>query len=118
MAPDQCRIILRYTYHDRIHNVFRDCETEFEHIPNFTNYLRWEPERAMAIGYGKVDEERLKNSRSSNVRVSIWYRTGDQAKEVHFQNAAGLAAFLDENPELAKDLQYKKKNSNGPEGPL
>jgi hypothetical protein len=60
----------------------------------------------MAIGYGSVDEEKSKNSRLSNVKLSIEF----DDKEVSFKNAHEFGQYLKTHSEVAACLQYSSKN--------
>lgn len=98
------QIILRYTYRNHLDDL-REYAVSFVTIHNFANYLRWNPDKAMMIKYGPVDEEQIKNSRTSNLRMFIQY----DGKEVEFKDAHHFAKFLKENPDVAKQFQFTPK---------
>lgn len=100
-----CKIILRFTYRNHLDDL-TDSKDEFVSIHDFRNYLRWMPERAMAIGYTPAVEETLKKSRSSNVRLSIL----NQGDETVFGNVQEFVRFLNEHPPIAKMVQYQTKS--------
>lgn len=81
---------------------------EFLSIQDFKNYLRWVPERAMAIGYIPVDDNKLRNSRSSTVRLGIINR----GKETLLANAGELGIFLQNDADAAKALGYLPKTKS------
>lgn len=88
-----CKIVLRFTYRNHL-NELSEHACEFLSIEDFKNYLRWVPERAMLIGYGKINEDVIKISRSSNVRLSIVFRDQVKEEEITFNNAASFGQFL------------------------
>jgi hypothetical protein len=101
------RINLTFFYRNHLDEV-NDYTLEFASIPDFKNYLRWEPEKAMLIGYGKVDEDRVRASRTSNVVVAVatdglWFG---------FYTARGFADFLGWNHSEARKLQWTKRKKN------
>lgn len=102
----KCKIVLRYTYRNYVDEL-KDYQEEFITIPTFSNYLRWEPLRAMAIGYGEVNQDDLKKSRSTNVRLSLRFENGE---EVFFNNATEFVDYLTKHPDLAKRLQFSPKS--------
>jgi hypothetical protein len=67
------------------------------------------------IGYIPTDPEKLRNARSSNVRLSIFYQNGTGQNEIFFDNAHELIRFLHEHPAIAKLVQYDptKKQTSG-----
>jgi hypothetical protein len=97
------KIVLRFKFRNHLDQV-SDNEVDFPSIHHFRNYLRWEPERAMMIGYGKRDEQRISASRSSDVRLLLI--VGD--KEIAFASATEFVKYLDTHPEVAASLQYSK----------
>ena len=107
MVKDEqrCKIVLRFTYRNHLNNL-TECKEEFVSIHDFRNYLRWMPERAMAIGYIASVEETMKSTRSSNVRLSILNR---EKEERCFVNVHEFVRFLDEHPPIAKLVQYQTK---------
>jgi hypothetical protein len=57
----------------------------------------------MHIDYGKVDEEIVRNSRTSNVKILSDY----QGSTLTFETAVQFGDFLNHTPEIARILQYK-----------
>jgi hypothetical protein len=98
---NQALIKLSFCYRNHLDEV-REYSLQFTSIPDFTNYLRWEPEKAMLIKYGKVDEERIKNSRTSGVKLSVL----SEGSQFVFDDAFKFAEFLRSSPMIARDLQY------------
>jgi hypothetical protein len=54
----------------------------------------------MLIGYGKVDEDTIINSRTSNVKISIDH----QGRTSTFETATQFGDFLNHTPEIAEYL--------------
>lgn len=95
-------IKLSFSYRNHLSQV-NDYTLEFSSIPDFKNYLRWEPDKAMLIGYGNVDHERIKKSRTSNTIISISHR----GHNFNFDTAKQFGDFLNQTPEIARLLQYR-----------
>jgi hypothetical protein len=100
--PNQALIKLSFCYRNHLDDV-KEYSVQFMCIPDFTNYLRWEPEKAMLIGYGKVNEETVRNSRTSNVKISIDHH----GRTSTFDTAKQFGDFLKKSPEIAGLLQLK-----------
>lgn len=101
----KANIVVRYTQRNHLDEV-RECKDEIGSMSEFSNFLRWAPDKAMMLGYTKPDEEVLSKSRNSNLRLSIRYGTMAMENEVHFKDVYELNKFLIENKEIAKALQY------------
>jgi hypothetical protein len=99
---EKYKIILTFTYRNHLDQVTHHA-VRFFSIPDLKNYLRWEPEKAMHIGYGEVDEERLSKSKTANVSLAISY--GRELLRV--TTAKELAAFLGMHRQAANALQFK-----------
>jgi len=99
---DKSRITLSFSYRNHLDET-TDHAVHFMSIPDFVNYLRWEPEKAMLIGYGPVNEERVRNSRTQNTKISIAWRD----ELFKFETATQLGSFLDNTPLIARELQHK-----------
>ena len=105
------KITLRYKYipaigHDltpRI--VFED----FVNIHELANYLRWEPERAVQIGYGKLPHNHIYSGRSSDVTLMLWFKDAHSELHAEFANVGAFARFLDSNNVIADCLNYTPK---------
>ena len=98
-----CKIILRFTYRNQL-NELHDYHDEFESVHDFRKYFQCEPLRAMAIDYIPAEENKLKDSRSSNVRLSI--KVDNQ--EIPFSNAHDFEYYLKKNAEVASVLQFQQ----------
>jgi hypothetical protein len=98
----ECKILLRYTYRNH-RNDLTNNEEEFISMHNFDNYLRWQPERAMAIGQLNADDETIKNCRSQNVKLSL----SVNGQEITFGNYEQFIKYLTDHPRIAKRLQYR-----------
>lgn len=96
-------IIIRFRYRNHL-NQETEHKAEFLSIHDLTNYFRWEPDKAMQLGYGPVDHERIAKSLTSHVRL---YVVDSSGKEVPFQDVNGLAHYLQQHPDVAKSVQYK-----------
>lgn len=79
-------------------------EDEIGSMSEFSNFLRWAPDKAMMLGYKKPDAEVLSKSINSNVRLSM-----QMENEVHFKDVYELNTFLKYNADVAKALQYVPK---------
>jgi hypothetical protein len=107
------KITLRYKYipaigHDltpRI--VFED----FVNIHELANYLRWEPERAVQIGYGKLPHNHIHSGRSSEVTLMLWFKDAHSELRAEFANVSAFARFLDSNDVIADCLNYTPKKN-------
>jgi hypothetical protein len=95
------RIHLSFSYRNHL-NEINDYSVEFASVPDFKNYLRWEPVKGMLIGYGPVNQELLENARVSNVKLSISH----DSAIVNFDNAHQLADYLKRHREIAKALSF------------
>lgn len=93
-------IELSFTYRNHL-NQISECSLSFNSIHDFKNYLRWEPDKAMLIGYGKVDPDRVKITRTSDLTVGIV----DNGLWFGFKTARGFADFLNWNHAVATKLQ-------------
>jgi hypothetical protein len=109
--PYQWKITLRYTYIPAIGNdltpriVFED----FVNILELANYLRWEPERAMQIGYGKLPSNHIPSGRSTDVTLLLWFKAHQYELHAEFANVHSFARFLDCNSVIAECVNYKPK---------
>jgi hypothetical protein len=94
-------IELTFNYRNHLDEVSRGRHV-FNSIPEFKQYLRWEPVKAMLIGYGPIKEELLIDARVSDVKLAILH---DGAR-VEFENAHKFADYLKRHKEVAKALQF------------
>lgn len=102
-------IVIRFTFRNHLEEE-REYREDIGSIPEFKNFLRWAPDKAMMIGYKRPDEEVLSRSQNSNVRLSIRYGlTTAMENEVHFKDVYELNLFLRQNAEIAKALRYVQK---------
>lgn len=101
-------IVVHYTQRNHLDQV-RECEEEYSSFSDFTNFLRWAPDKAMMLGYTAPNEEVLRKSQNSNVRISIRYGlTREMDREEHFKDVPDLIEFLGVNGEIARALGYVK----------
>lgn len=99
-------IVIRYTNRNHLDQV-RECEEDYSSFSDFTNFLRWAPDKAMMLGYTAPNEEVLRKSRNSNVRISIKYGlTREMDREEHFKDVRDMIEFLGVNGEIAKALGF------------
>ncbi len=80
MVIKPCKIIVRYTYRNHL-DAKRDYTEEFVSFPDFGNYWRWQPERAKVI-----KGEKVKNARTTNARLSLFFQDDEHSDEIPFGN--------------------------------
>jgi hypothetical protein len=97
----EVRILVSFLYRNHLDEV-RRFEIPFTSIHDLRNYLRWEPEKAMLWGYGNVDEDAIRKSRTSDVTVSI----EANGQTYTFVNATQFAEFLKKEKTIAIRLQF------------
>jgi hypothetical protein len=95
------RIHLFFSYRNHLNEV-NDYSTEFASVPDFKNYLRWEPVKAMLIGYGPISQECLDKARVSKVKLAISH----DGAMVQFDNAHQFADYLKRHKEIARALSF------------
>lgn len=99
-------IVVRFTQRNHLDEE-RDYEKVIGSMSDLDNFFRWEPDKAMMLGHTARDEDVLKSSMNSNLRLSIRYGlTVDMDKEEPFTDVHDMYAFLDANNYIAKALQY------------
>lgn len=109
--PYEWKITLRYKYIPTIGNdvtpriVFED----FVNILELANYLRWEPERAVQIRYGKLPHNHIPSGRSTDVTLMLWFKASHYELHAEFADVHSFARFLDCNPLIAECVNYKPK---------
>lgn len=100
MKVRECKIVVRFTYRNQ-RDEFKDYKEEFVSFHDFRNYWRWQPERAKAL-----NGEQVENSRTSNVKLSLYFQDDEHTDEIYFNNIADFTGYLQANPLLAKAIQY------------
>jgi hypothetical protein len=98
---ETCVIRVFFLYRNHLDEV-RRFEIPFTSVPDLKNYLRWEPEKAMLLGYGKVDEDVIRKSRTSDVTLCIQAN----GQTYTFVNADQFAEFLKKEKAIARRLQF------------
>lgn len=100
LQSENVKIVLRFTYRNHLGEV-NDFAHEFLSIHDLKNYLSSESERAVLIGYKKLDKKLL-NARSSNVKLCV--RAGSH--EEVFNDVFEFADYLKKNKSIAGRLQF------------
>jgi hypothetical protein len=111
----QCKIVVRYKYTPAhvADKTPRIDEADFNSIANLSNYLRWEPERAAQLGYGKGPMPHYNLlSKSEDVKLIIYFKDEHEDITAEFASAHAFARFLDRNPAIAACVGYKSKSEN------
>jgi len=93
------KITFRYQNHLGISG---DFDSYFLTYSCYINYMRWEPLRAMAVGYREPDH-RYDGRRDSNVKLFV---VAPDGTVIEMTDHHDLVSYLESHPDIAEAMSY------------
>jgi hydrogenase maturation factor HypF (carbamoyltransferase family) len=104
----KAQIVLHTTDKNHLGEV-RDWETVFGSVHDFSNYMRWQPEVGIMIGYKPRHNQILKEVSTLSASLSVRFGSMEMEKQQAFKDIYEFADFLKANTDIANALQAKIK---------
>lgn len=103
--------IVLYSMEKNHQGEIRPFENSFFSIHDFTNYLRWCPDKGLMIGYKRKNAGKGHSTAVETVslQVAVKYGTMQMENEVRFKDVYELADFFRKNRDVAQALQVLLK---------